>query len=106
MGLAAFIVNVFPSKCMQKGFCVLNITCIAKMRSDFNNNFHTSDASTKGCSEFMLKVCNFTKNKPHYRCFNKSLQKIFQTNILEDSTRQVLLIVVLMIELCSDNSLT
>ena len=53
----------------------------------------------KGVQKNMLKTWDFAKNKLCHRCFDNNLQKTFQTNILEDGTRQTLLIVVLMVDL-------
>ena len=39
----------------------------------------------------------------HHRCFDNCLQNIFQTNILENATGQLHLIVVLMLGLCFYN---
>ena len=44
----------------------------------------------------LLKV---TKNKLYHRYFDNKLQKIFRTNILENDTRQILLVVALMVNL-------
>ena len=49
--------------------------------------------SAKGVQENMLKAWNFTKNKLRHRCFDNKLQKILQTNVLENVTGQILLIV-------------
>ena len=53
--------------------------------------------SSKDVQKNMLKTYKFTKNKLRHRCFHNNLQKIFQTNILENGTGQTLLMVVLMI---------
>ena len=45
----------------------------------------------------MLKAWDITKNKRYHRNFNSNLQKIFPTNILENGTRQIQLIAVLMV---------
>ena len=47
----------------------------------------------------MLKVWDFTKNKLRHRYIDNNLQKIFGTNVLENGTGQMRLIVVLMIDL-------
>ena len=47
----------------------------------------------------MLKAWNFVKTKSCHRYFDNVLQKIFQTNCFENSTGEILLIVVLMIGL-------
>ena len=47
----------------------------------------------------MLKAWYFTKNKLCHRCIDNNLQKILRTNILENGTGQILLIVVLMVDL-------
>ena len=52
---------------------------------------------SKGVQKNKLKAWDFTKNKFCHRYFDKKLQKIFRTNILENGTGQKLLIVVLMI---------
>ena len=44
----------------------------------------------------MCKAWDFTKNKFCHRYFDNNLQKIFQTNIFENGTGQIPLIVVLM----------
>ena len=46
----------------------------------------------------MLKVWNFAKNKLCHRCIDNNLQKIFRTNILENGTRFILLIVFLLVD--------
>ena len=51
----------------------------------------------------MLKARNFIKNKLRLRCCGSNLQKVFWTNILENSTGQMFLIVVLIVDLCLDN---
>ena len=53
--------------------------------------------SSKSVQKNKLKAWDFTKNKFCDRYFDKKLQKIFRTNILENGTGQKLLIVVLMI---------
>ena len=45
----------------------------------------------------LKKYSNFTENKLHHACFNTNLQIIFQTNIYENNTKQILLIVLLMV---------
>ena len=52
---------------------------------------------SKGVQKNMLKAWDFTKNKLCHRYFNKKLQKIFRTSILENGTGQIPLIVLLMI---------
>ena len=47
----------------------------------------------------MCKPWDFTKNKLCQRYFDTNLQKIFRANIPENGTRQILLIVVLMVGL-------
>ena len=54
---------------------------------------------SKGVQKNMLKAWEFTKNKLYHQKFVSNLQKIFQTNILETGTRQILLIAVLMVGL-------
>ena len=61
--------------------------------------------SSKGLQKNMLKACNFTENKLSHSCFDK-LQKMFQTNILEKGTGQILLIVVLLVGLYLEYYLT
>ena len=51
----------------------------------------------KAVQKNMLKAWDFTKNKFCHRCFDNNLQKIFRTNILENDTGQILLIVVLIV---------
>ena len=47
----------------------------------------------------MCKAWDFTKNKLCYRYFDNNFQKNFRTNILENGTGQIILIVVLMADL-------
>ena len=47
----------------------------------------------------MLKAWHFTRNKLRYRCIDNNLQKIFQKNVLENDTGQILLVVVIMVDL-------
>ena len=47
----------------------------------------------KGVQKNILKAWDFTKNKLCHRYFDNNLQKIFRINILENDTRQPLLIV-------------
>ena len=47
----------------------------------------------------MLKAWDFTENKLCHRCFDSNFQITFRTNILENGTGQMLLIVVLMVSL-------
>ena len=47
----------------------------------------------------MLKAWAFTKNRLCHRYFDNNLQKIFRTNILQNGTGQIRLIVVLMVGL-------
>ena len=54
---------------------------------------------SKGAQKNILKAWDFTKNKLCHRYFDNNLQKIFRTNILENGTGQILLIVVLMVDL-------
>ena len=54
---------------------------------------------SKGVQKNMLKAWDFIKNKLCHRYFDKKLKKIFCTNILENGTGQILLIVVLMISM-------
>ena len=54
-------------------------------------------------SKGVEKAWNFTKYKSCHKFSDHSLQKHFQTNILESNTAQTLLIVVLMVGLCLDN---
>ena len=46
-----------------------------------------------------LKAWNFTQNKLCHRHFDNNLLKIFQTNIFENGTGQIILIFVLMVGL-------
>ena len=46
-----------------------------------------------GVQENMLKAFNFTKDKLRRRCFDNKLGKIFRTNVLENVTGQIILIV-------------
>ena len=46
----------------------------------------------------MLGAWNYTENKLHHRCLENDFKKIFRTNILENGTRQILLIVALIME--------
>ena len=61
---------------------------------------------SKGVQKNMMKACNFTKCKLRHRWFHNDLQRNFQTNIIENDTAQILLIVVLMVVSCLDNYLT
>ena len=54
---------------------------------------------SKVIQKYMLKAWDFTKNKLCHRYFDNKLQKISQTNILDNGTRQILLIVALMVGL-------
>ena len=54
---------------------------------------------SKGFQKNILKAWDFIKNKLSHKYFDKKLQKIFGTNIPENDTGQILLIVVLMIGL-------
>ena len=47
----------------------------------------------------MLKAWDFTKNSFRHKYIDNNLQKIFQTNVLEKGTGQILFIVVLMVDL-------
>ena len=47
----------------------------------------------------MCKAWDFIKNKLYHRYFDNNLQKIFQTNIVENGSEQIILIVVLMVDL-------
>ena len=67
----------------------------ALLRKIFKIQTHPS----KGVQKNMLKALDFTKNKLCHRYFDNNLQKIFRTNILENGTGQMLLIVVLMVAL-------
>ena len=60
---------------------------------------------SKGVQKNMMKACNFTKYKHRHRWFHNDLQRNFQTNIIENDTAQILLIVVLMVGSCLDNYL-
>ena len=51
----------------------------------------------------MLKAWTFPQNKFHHRCFDNGLQKTFRTNILENTTEPMFLLVVLMVGLCFEN---
>ena len=51
----------------------------------------------------MLKAWKFAQNKFHHRCFDNGLQKTFRTNILENTTEPMFLLVVLMVGLCFEN---
>ena len=53
----------------------------------------------EGVQENMLKAWYFTKDKTCRRYFDNNLQKTFRTNILEDGTGQIDLVVVLMVGL-------
>ena len=55
--------------------------------------------SSKGIQKNMLKAWDFTKNKLCHRYFDNNLQKMSRTNILDNGTGQILLIVVLMVSL-------
>ena len=48
----------------------------------------------------MLKAWSFNENKLHRRCFDNNLLNILRTNILENGTEQIVLIVALMVSLC------
>ena len=54
---------------------------------------------SKGIQKNMLKAWDFTKNKLCHRYFDNNLQKMSRTNILDNGTGQILLIVVLMASL-------
>ena len=53
----------------------------------------------KGVQKNMCKAWDFIKIKLYHRHFDNNLQKIFRTNILENGSEQIILIVVLMIGL-------
>ena len=46
--------------------------------------------TSKGAPRNMLKVYDFTKNELCRKCLDNKLQKILQTNILENGTEQIL----------------
>ena len=60
---------------------------------------------SKGVQKNMLKALDFKKNKLFDRYFDNNLLKIFQTNILQNCTEQILLIVVLIFLLLIFDSL-
>ena len=62
--------------------------------------------SSKGAQKMMLKGWNFTKNSLCKTDFDNNLPKIFQTNVLENGTGQILLIVISMVGVCLDNLLS
>ena len=51
----------------------------------------------------MLKALSFTQNKLRLACFAKILEKIFWTDIHDKGTREILLIVVLIVGLSLDS---
>ena len=53
--------------------------------------------------EKYTKSMEFTKIKIWHRCFDNNLQNIFSKNILDNGTRQILLVVILIVGLCLDN---
>ena len=77
-----FIFNVFPLKIVAMKLllsgCWLNIRNKVALKNT-------------------LKVWGFTKNKLRHGCFGINLQKVSLTNILEDCTGQMLLIVALIV---------
>ena len=62
-------------------------------------NFIIQTYPSKGAQKNICKAWDFTKNKLCHRYFDNNLQKIFRKNILENGTRQKLLIVVLIVGL-------
>ena len=54
----------------------------------------------------MLNVLDFSKNKLHRLCFNNNFQGFSRTNIFENVTEHIFLIVVLMVDLCLNNQKT
>ena len=61
--------------------------------------------SSKGAQKMMLKGWNFTKNSLCKTDFDNNLPKIFQTNVLENGTGQILLIVISMLRQLTDQNL-
>ena len=49
------------------------------------------------------KCINLSKSNLHHNCFDNNLQKRLQTNIIENVTGHIFLIVVLMVDLCLNN---
>lgn len=95
----------FHCKFLQWNFRSVNVVWISDIRCLPKKNFLQTHLS-KVVHKNMLKTWSFMKNNLHHGCFCINLQKIFQTNIIENFTGQMLLMVALMVDLCSDNSLT
>ena len=78
----------------------MNVALASKIGCPSKTNFqYIQTHPSKGVEKNMLKRWDFIKNKPCHRHFDRNLQKIFRTNILDNGTGQIFLIVVLMVVL-------
>ena len=50
----------------------------------------------------MFKAWNYTKNNLHHKWIDNNLQKILRTNIPQNVTGQILLMIVWMVGICLD----
>ena len=58
------------------------------------------------CSKEYAESMELYETLLHHRCLDIKLQNIFRINMFENTTRQILLMVVLMIDLSLDSQLT
>ena len=76
---------------------------MSKIRRLSKNNSHTSNDPSKGVQKNILKAWNFTQIKLRHRCFANNVEKIFQTNILDNGAGEILVMVVLIVDICLDD---
>ena len=100
IGLAAFIVSIFPSKM----FATVPEFCFSFYNKILTkNNFNTYIQPPKGVQKNMLNAWNFTKSKHHHWCVDNNLQIVSRRSILENAIGQIYLTVALMVGLCWGN---
>ena len=84
-------------KILLLGFCSFMLLQCRKQIAFQRVIFIIQEHSSKGVRKNMPKTYSFTKNKTHVRCFDNCLEMLFDTNILENATWQIIVTVVLIL---------
>ena len=65
----------------------MSVVSISKKKKKISpkNNFHTLTHPSKGVHNNIVKALKFTKSKLRQRCLDNNLQKVSQTNFLENA---------------------
>ena len=79
------------------GFCSFMLLQCRKKIAFQRVIFIIQEHSSKGVRKNMPKTYSFTKNKIHVRCFDNCLEILFDTNVLENATWQIIVTVVLIL---------